>query len=119
MDRETLILNITRFAAVKNESPSGACFAAGVGKNFVSEIKRGKTPGIAAVADLAEHLGVSVSDLIGDGAFPAELQPLAAAWASLNDEGRERLVQYAEDLVASGRYDQKSNPSELDNEKLG
>ena len=104
MDRETLIFNITRFAAAKDESPSGACLAAGVGKNYVSEIKRGKTPSVASVADLAAYLGVSVSDLVGDAQTPAELAPLAAAWAELNDEGRERLVAYAEDLVAGGRY---------------
>ena len=104
MDRETLIYNITRFAAAKDESPSGACLSAGVGKNFVSEIKRGKMPSVASVAALAEHLNVSVSDLVGDAQTPAALAPLAAAWAELNDEGRARLVEYAEDLVNGGRY---------------
>lgn len=113
MDRELLIFNISRFAAAKDESPSGACLAAGVGKNFVSELKRGKTPSVAAVADLAAWLGVSSSDLIGDAAMPADLAPLAAAWAELNEEGRERLVQYAEDLTSSGRY-KKHDPSEMD-----
>lgn len=108
MDRELLILNITRFAAAKDESPSGACNAAGVGKNFVSEIKRGKTPSVASVADLAAYLGVSVSDLVGDAKTPSELAPLADAWAALSDEGRVRLVEYAEDLVAGGRYSKNS-----------
>lgn len=113
MDRELLITNIARFAAAKKESPSGACLAAGVGKNFVSELKRGKTPSVASVADLAAYLGVSASDLIGDAAVPAELAPLAAAWAELNEEGRERLVVYAEDLVSSGRY-KKHSESEME-----
>ena len=104
MDRESLIINISRFAAAKDKSISAACQEAGVGKNFVSEIKRGKTPSVAAVADLAAYLGVSTSDLVGDAQTPADLAPLAADWAELNDEGRERLIQYAEDLVASGRY---------------
>ena len=113
MDREMLIFNIRRYCAAKNEKPTLACSAAGVGKSFVSDIARGQTPNVAAVADLAAYLGVSASDLIGDAAFPAELQPLSAAWAELNEEGRERLVQYAEDLVASGRYI-KSDPARLD-----
>ena len=104
MDRELLILNITKFAAANGESPSGACLAAGVGKNFVSELKRGKTPSVSSVFALAAHLGVTTSDLVGDAKTPAELAPLAAAWAELNDEGRDRLTAYAEDLVASGRY---------------
>ena len=113
MDRELLIMNIARFAAAKDESPSGACLAAGVGKNFVSELKRGKTPSVASVADLAAYLGVSSSDLIGDAAMPADLVPLAAAWAELNEEGRERLVAYAEDLIAGRRYI-KSDPAGMD-----
>ena len=104
MDRETLIFNITRFAAANNESPSGACLAAGVGKNYVSELKRGKTPSVASVADLAAYLGVSVSDLVGDAKTPAELAPLADAWAELNDEGRAALIQHASLLVSSGMY---------------
>ena len=104
MDKDLLIANIARFAAAKNESPSGACIAAGCGRGFVTDIKRGQTPSVAKVADLAAHLGVSTSDLVGDAQTPAELAPLAAAWSELNDEGRERLIAYAEDLVAGGRY---------------
>ena len=115
MDRELLIINITRFAAARDESPSGACIAAGVGKNFVSEIKRGRTPVVSSVADLAAHLGVSTSDLVGDAKTPADLAPLADAWADLNDEGRERLIQYAEDLVAGGRYI-KNHPDQVQKE---
>ena len=104
MDINTLINNITRFAAAKNESPSGACIAAGINKNFVSELKRNRMPSVATVAALAEHLEVSVSDLVGDAKTPAELAPLAAAWADLNDEGRAALIQHANLLVNSGMY---------------
>lgn len=110
MDRDLLICNIERYAAAKNESPSGASIAAGLGKNFVTNIRRGQTPSVAAVADLAMHLGVSVSDLIGDARQPEEAPELLACWAELNDEGRARLIEYAEDLVAGGRFAQKNNP---------
>ena len=106
MDRERLIENISRFAAARNESPSGACLSAGVGKNYVSELKRGKTPSVSSVADLAAYLGVSTSDLVGDrrpGADEAEAR-LLGLYDDLNEEGQERLIDYAEDLSASGRY---------------
>lgn len=104
MDRDLLVLNIVRYAERRKESASAACVGAGIGKNFVSEIKRGKMPSVAKVADLAAYLDVSVSDLVGDARTPAELAPLAEAWAELNEEGRGRLVEYAEDLVRGGRY---------------
>jgi len=113
MDRDMLILNISRFAAAKDESPSGACLAAGVGKNFVSELKRGKTPSVAAVADLAAHLGVSVSDLIGDARQPEEAPELLACWAELNEEGREALLHVAQGFVYSGIY-KNDDPAAVD-----
>lgn len=104
MDKEILIANIRKFCAARNLKPTIACVGAGVGRSYVSSIARGQTPSVASVADLAVFLGVSTSDLVGDAATPAELRPLAEAWAELNEEGRERLISYAEDLVAGGRY---------------
>ena len=79
----------------------------------MSDIDRGQTPSVAKVADLAAYLGVSTSDLVGDAQTPAELVPLAGAWAELNEEGRERLIAYAEDLGAGGRYI-KNHQSQLE-----
>ena len=104
MDKETLIFNIQKYCEAKNEKPTPACLAAGVGHSFLTDIKRNKMPSVEKVTTLAAYLGVSTSDLVGDAATPAELAPLADAWAALNDEGRARLIEYAEDLVAGGRY---------------
>lgn len=104
MDKDIMISNIRKYCAAKSIRPTIACSAAGVGRSFVSDIDRGRTPNVGAVADLAAYLGVSTSDLVGDAQTPADLAPLAAAWAELNDEGRARLIEYAEDLVAGGRY---------------
>lgn len=45
-------------------------------------------------------------------ALPPRLQALADALEELNEEGQEKLVDYALDLVASGRYI-KSDPAGL------
>lgn len=108
MTNETLIFNIQKYCEAKNTKPTPAAIAAGVGRTFFADLNRGKTPSVSKVADLAAYLGVSVSDLVGDAKTPAELAPLADAWAALSDEGRVRLVEYAEDLVAGGRYSKNS-----------
>lgn len=113
MDKELLIYNIRKYCAAAGYKPTVACVAAGVGKSFVSHIRDGQTPSVAAVADLAAYLNVSISDLVGDAKTPAELEPLADAWAELNEEGRGRLIEYAEDLTLSGRY-KKHNQSEME-----
>ena len=115
MDKEILIANIRKFCAARNLKPTIACVGAGVGRSYVSNIARGQTPSVASVADLAAFLGVSTSDLVGDAASPAELRPLAEAWADLNEEGREKLTDYAADLVAGGRY-KKHDPNKLGQE---
>ncbi len=103
MDRNLLIQNIKLYAEMKGMKSTPACIAAGVGKTFLADIKRGQTPSVAKVADLAAYLGVTTSQLIGE---TSQEQPsaLSIAWEQLNDDGRCRLVEYAEDLVASGRY---------------
>ena len=115
MDKELMIFNIKKYCEAKNIKPTIACTAAGVGRSFVSNIARGQTPSVGSVADLAAYLNVSTSDLVGDAQTPVELAPLADAWAELNDEGRERLIAYAEDLTASGRYI-KNHPDRVQKE---
>ena len=114
MDNEQLILNISKCAAARNESTSRACITAGCGKSFISDIKRGQTPSVAKVAQLAAYLGVTTSDLVGDKRPDADADEarLLGLYDDLNEEGRERLIEYAEDLTASGRY-KKANPAQL------
>ncbi len=112
MDKTILIENVKRVCLAAGIKPTVAFEAAGIGKNFLSNIQAGKTPSVAKVADLAAYLGVSTSELVGD---VRKLPPqLMQAWSQLNDEGREKLTDYAEDLAASGRYI-KNRPSELEN----
>lgn len=104
MNNEMLIANIQKYCELRNTKPTPAAIAAGVGRTFFADLNRGKTPSVAKVADLAAYLDVSTSDLVGDTMTPADLAPLAEAWAELNEEGRTRLIEYAEDLVRGGRY---------------
>lgn len=74
-------------------------------------------PKLPALMAIASALGVSVDWLIygsaSDYRLPADLKILSDALAQLNDEGREKLLDYAADLVASGRYIKNHSP-ELD-----
>lgn len=73
-------------------------------------------PKLPALMAIATALDVSVDWLIygtaADLRLPSDLKALSDALAQLNDEGREKLLDYAADLVASGRYI-KSHPSGL------
>lgn len=122
MDRELLLNNILSACKARNEDHTKACVAAGVGISLVAHLKQGQTPSVSKVADLAAYLGVTTSDLVGDKVeqlpeLPPDLAALAAALRELNAEGRERLLEYADDLVQTGKY-KKADPHAVDQKKI-
>ena len=91
----------------------------GVAPNTFHGYESGKhDPKSNVLADIARVCGVSVDFLLGiekentptpskDDAgvlTKEELTRISAAMEQLNEEGRERVVEYAEDLAAGGRF---------------
>lgn len=54
--------------------------------------------------DPSDLLGYSVSASSAPAALSPQLQALSDALDQLNEEGQEKLLDYAADLVAGGRY---------------
>ena len=76
---------------------------------------------ISTIRKIATALNVSVDYLIED--TPTEKTPpsskeaaLLGSFHQLNDEGQEKLVDTADDMVRSGKYDKKTDPAELGQE---
>lgn len=89
-------------------------------KSTVSRYENGlQEPMISTVKKIAAFFSVDPSDFLGYQTdmhplmLPADLNALSDALLQLNEEGREKLLDYAADLVASGRYI-KSCPPGLD-----
>ena len=91
----------------------------GVAPNTFHGYESGKhDPKSNLLADIARVCGVSVDFLLGiekeNTPTPSkdnvgvltkeELTRISAAMEQLNEEGRERVVEYAEDLAAGGRF---------------
>lgn len=119
MDKDLLLANIETYCKAKKIKPTPACVEAGVGRTFVHEIKRGQTPSVAKVAELAAYLGVSTSDLVGDARdapegvqLPQDERELLGLYRLMNEEGQERLRDTADDMVRGGKYI-KSDPGSL------
>lgn len=66
MDKEIFVQNIKIYCALKGVKPTVACRESGVGTSFVSDINRGQIPSVAKVQQLAQYLGCTVSDLLGE-----------------------------------------------------
>ncbi len=66
MDREIFVQNIKILCKSRGIFPTVACRESGVGNSFINDIERGKTPSVAKVQQLAQFLGVSTSELLGE-----------------------------------------------------
>ena len=66
MEREIFVQNIKEYCRARGVKPTVACRESGVGVSFINDIERGKTPSVAKVQMLAQYLGCTVSDLLGE-----------------------------------------------------
>lgn len=72
MDKELFVQNIKARCAANGVKPTVACREAGVGVSFINDIERGQTPSVAKVQLLAQYLGCTVSDLLGEEPTPPD-----------------------------------------------
>lgn len=104
MDREVFVQNIEKYCAQNGVKPTNACRDSGVGASFVTDIKRGQTPSVAKVQLLAQYLGCTVSDLLGEqsdannSSLPKESELLRKITA-LSPEYREKAEEYLDFLI--------------------
>jgi len=94
MDAEKFVQNIKNVCFQKGIKPTVACKESGVGGSFINDIERGRTPSVAKVQLLADYLGVTTSELLGEqvsveAAGMAQLQ--AAFWGGDKDLSQEDL----------------------------
>lgn len=66
MDKETFVQNVKMLCFQRGIKPTNACKESGVGASFISDINRGQTPSVAKVQLLAQYLGVTTSELLGE-----------------------------------------------------
>ena len=110
MDAQLFVQNIKKYCQQKGVKPTVACKESGVGSSFISDINRGQTPSVAKVQMLADYLGVTTSDLLGekkeptvqdDGLTDGE-QALLTLFRKLSPDQQDmviRMVQAAADKL--------------------
>lgn len=115
MDREKFVQNIKFFCARRNVKPTVACVESGAGKNFINHlVRQGSEPSVGKVQLLAEYLGVTTSELLGetlpDDSIDEDLSPeehqLLAAYRRA-DERTRTMVQLALEPFTKRKDDQR------------
>lgn len=131
MDAEIFVQNIKNCCELKGVKPTVACRESGVGSSFINNIEaRGSIPSVEKVQVLADYLGVTTSELLGEvpmGTYSkpkseitqTDIKPSKAELALLhsfhqmNVDGQERVIEYSNALLASGRYSSEGGGERL------
>lgn len=99
MDTEVFVQNVKAYCALKGVKPTIACAESGAGKSLISEVtNRGRVPSVERIQLLAQYLGCTVSDLLGEtpGALPAVPEGPTAQFLklflSLDDKAQNEIV---------------------------
>ena len=69
MDIEKFVQNVKYYCAQNKVKPTVACRQSGVGQSFINNMEsRGSIPSVEKVQQLAQYLGVTTSELLGETA---------------------------------------------------
>lgn len=105
MEIDIFVQNVKKYCDIKGVKPTVACAESGAGKSLLSQLKnRGIMPSIEKVQLLAQYLGCTVSDLLGEqsdannSSLPKESELLRKITA-LSPEYREKAEEYLDFLT--------------------
>lgn len=93
MEKESFVQKVKDLCSAKGIKPTNACKESGVGGSFLSDINRGQIPSVAKVQMLADYLGVTTSELLGE-----EKEPTPVPGDGLN-ETAQRFMPLVDKLT--------------------
>lgn len=102
MNIEFFVQKVKSRCQMMGISPSKACIESGAGKTLLDNVKRGRVPSVDSVQLLAQYLGVTTSELLGEIApnIPTAPEPLAQDeqqllrdYRGLSPQGQEYMRQ--------------------------
>ena len=103
IETEIFVQNVIKYCDIKGVKPTIACAESGAGKDLLGQLKkRGTIPSVAKVQLLAQYLGCTVSDLLGEKATsspPSEDDELLQKISALAPERRKQVEEYLDFLI--------------------
>ena len=103
MNKELFLENVKKYCAINDVKPTVACVKSGAGRNLLNQLaNNGTIPSIERVQLLAQYLGCTVSDLLGEE--PAKItqaadpkadglsQEFARLFTSLSPENQNKII---------------------------
>lgn len=103
MDKDAFVENVKRYCALRKVKPTVACRESGAGVNFINKITTQRSiPSVERVQLLAQYLGVSTSELLGEEvSLSGQPQPyLVMRYNSFPPEVQKEVMAFIEFKVA-------------------
>lgn len=101
MDKEKFVQNIKAYCALRGVKPTVACRESGAGRSFLTSLTiNGSIPSVEKVQLLAQYLGITTSELIGESppntpVFP-EHPDLVLRYDQLSEEAQQEVMAFIE-----------------------
>lgn len=100
MDKELFVQNVKKYCAKKGVNPTTACIESGAGKNLMNRlVTNGSFPSIERVQLLAQYLGCTVSDPLGEENVKAaapegsgQYEEFARIFKELTPENQNKII---------------------------
>ena len=101
LDKAVFVQNIKKYCAAKGVKPPVACRESGVGSSFINNIEsRGQVPSVEKVQLLAQYLGVTVGELLGEDPSKSTNGPprpyLVFRFNQLSPKSQEDVMAFVE-----------------------
>lgn len=105
MNTELFVQNIKECCALRGVKPTVACRESGAGANLINMLeRRGSIPSVEKVQLLAQYLGVTTSELLGESSPDAPKFPehpyLTLRYDLLSKEDQQDVMDFIEYKVA-------------------
>lgn len=95
MDIVKFVQNVKFFCERSNVKPTVACRESGAGKSLIDQMeRRGSIPSVEKVQLLAQYLGITVSELLGECSNPTLVSDLNTGPPGISAEERELVAAY-------------------------
>ena len=101
LNKELFVQNIKQICAIRGIKPTVACRESGAGTNLINKLEsKGSIPSVEKVQLLAQYLGVTVSELLGEDASEISQGPaqpyLVMRYNQLSQAGQEDVMTFLE-----------------------
>ena len=99
MDRQLFVQNIKLYCQLRGIKPTVACRESGAGPNLVNNVEAGSIPSVERVQLLAQYLGVTTSELLGETVDREDLSPLPdilVKFSGLSPDAQDEIMAIIE-----------------------